>query len=96
MSDYLVLGVRSYDFVNDNGERLQGVKVTYLDTPEETSSSKGFTPMTLTAPVELWDSFSNLPAIYNFNLGFKATRAGAKPTVFLNSVKFVKDIKIPS
>lgn len=40
----VVLGVNPYDFVNDNGERLQGTSVHYFSKDKQTGSFKGHKP----------------------------------------------------
>lgn len=96
MSQYLVLGASHYDFVNrESGERLMGVKITYIDQPEEDVSKKGFIPMSISGDVELWDQLKACPAIYDFDFGMKATKVGGKPTVVLKGVKFLNEVKLP-
>ena len=93
---YLVLGASNYDFLNrDTGERLTGVKITYIDQPEDNYVKKGFTPMSVTADAELWSDIKQCPAIYDFDFGMKATKVGGKPTIVLNSVKFIKEVELP-
>lgn len=40
----VVLGVNPYDFVNDNGERLQGTSVHYFSKDKQSGSFKGHKP----------------------------------------------------
>lgn len=97
MAQFLVLGARRYDFVNqDTGERLVGVKVTYVDQPEDDSSNKGYTPMSLSTDESIWNDLTAVPGIYDFDFGMRATRAGGRPTLVLRSAKFVKEVKLPS
>lgn len=94
---YVVLGASHYDFVNkDTGERLTGVKVTYIDQPENDSSKRGYIPMSISADESLWSDLSVCPAIYDFDFGMKATKVGGKPVVVLNSLKLVKKVELPS
>lgn len=94
---YLVLGATHYDFINrDSGERLAGVKVTYVDQPENDASRRGYVPMSISADELLWDQITTCPGIYDFDFGMKATKVGGKPVVVLNDIKFVKDVKLPS
>lgn len=93
---YLVLGASNYDFVNrDTGERLAGVKITYVDQPEDDVSKKGFIPMSISGDSELWSQLKVCPGIYDFDFGMKATKVGGKPTVVLKSLKFLNEVKMP-
>lgn len=97
MAQYLVLGASRYDFINkETGERVNGLKVTYVDTPENTDTKLGFTPISISCEDNLWHSFTSVPAIYDFDFGMKATKVGGRPTVVLKSLKFVKEVKLPS
>ncbi|HBD7648646.1 TPA: hypothetical protein KK776_001673 [Campylobacter jejuni] len=94
---YLVLGATHYDFVNrESGERLTGVKVTYVDQPENDAAKRGYIPMSITADEELWDQITVCPGIYEFDFGMKATKVGGKPVVVLKDINLVKDVKLPS
>mgnify|MGYP001033811571 CR=1 FL=1 len=94
---YLVLGAKHYDFVNrETGERLTGVKITYVDQPENDAANRGYVPMSITADEDLWERITVCPAIYEFDFGMKATKVGGKPVVVLNDVKLVKEVKLPS
>lgn len=97
MAKYLVLGASFYDFVNkDSGERLSGVKITYVDQPENNVAKKGYIPMSITGDPDLWESLTVCPAMYDFDFGMKATKVGGKPTVVLNSVKFLEEVELPA
>lgn len=90
---YLVLGVKKYDFQPDRGERLSGVKVTYVDQSENTPTHKGFPVMTVSGPVELFDQFSNLPGLYDLNFRQRPNSKG-QPVLVLSSAKFINSVNI--
>ena len=46
MSKHLILSKKTYDFTNNDGERVQGLKLSYLnDKPSVRDNEEGFTPM---------------------------------------------------
>lgn len=93
---YLVLGASHYDFISQqSNERLAGVKITYIDQPDDDASKKGFIPMSVSGDADLWEQIKICPGIYDFDFGMKATKVGGKPTVVLKNVKFIQEIKMP-
>lgn len=96
MPKFLILGARSYDFVNqETGERISGVKITYVDQPENDAINKGYTPMSVSADETLWNDLTSVPGIYDFDFGMKATKVGGAPKLVLHSVKLLKEVSLP-
>ena len=93
MAEYIILGVRRYGFRNDRGELVEGIKMTYLDTPEQGDNAKGYTPLTITAPIELWRDFEVVPGFYDVDFRQRPDSRG-KPVLVLDSVKFKKPVQI--
>lgn len=97
MAQFLVLGARHYDFVNqDSGERLVGVKLTYVDQPEYDAANKGYIPMSVSTDESIWADLTAVPGIYDFDFGMKATKVGGAPKLVLRSVKLLEEVKLPS
>lgn len=97
MAQCLVLCARHYDFVNqESGERLTGVKITYVDQPDYDASNRGYTPMSISADESLWADLTKVPGIYDFDFGMKATKVGAKPTLVLRAATLVKEVQLPA
>jgi hypothetical protein len=97
MSKFFVLYVRQYDFTEDSGKRVQGLKMTYLDEPvENTSMAKGRPPMTITSSdISLWSSFSSVPGYYDLEFTMRPDSKG-KPTLGLRTARLLSDEKARS
>lgn len=89
MSKHIVTGIRPYDFVNKEGERLQGVKVFYLsDHAEDEPNAKGYFPLNLTLTGDHVSKFTEVPGVYELEFNYKPDKYG-KPQATLYDVKFV-------
>ena len=87
MERILILGASRYDFTDRDGRRVAGVKVNYLVPPDEALSGpdrRGMEPIGLTAAPDVWESLSELPAVYNADFK-QRPGAGGKPTLTLVS-----------
>lgn len=92
MAKYLVLGASRYDFVNDRKEQISGAKVIYIDQPEVGPNRKGYVPLNVPAEsVFVFDSFVQLPGIYNLDFRMRADGKG-KPTLVLTSAEFIEPV----
>lgn len=90
MSKHLVTGVRSFNFVNDDGEKIQGVTVHYLDNENENSEySKGHTSLNLTMIGDHLDKFKQMPGVYDLNFRQDRDKRG-RPVLRLQDATFVK------
>lgn len=85
---YLVLHVRPYDFEADDGRRIAGASVTYLDLdsgatgPASARDELGYAPLTIAAPERVARDFSNVPGIYQLHFHHRRGKGG-KPTLAL-------------
>lgn len=91
---FLILSVKKYDFTNPDGERINGVKVTYCDEPTYNKDTKGFNPMNITAPIDSWGFFDKVPALYDIDFTLKPDNKGKASLVF-KAAKFLKEVTIP-
>lgn len=87
---FLVLNAKRYSFANDNGEKVEGTTLQYLD-PEEVVTEEnrcGVEVMTITAPLDFYEQLTQVPGLYD--LGFKQ-RPGknGRPTLTVTSARFV-------
>ena len=91
----LVIHVSRYSFSNDRGERVEGVKVTYL--PEEADAepdSRGYKPITVTSQdYTLFNSFPSVPGLYDMRFRQRAGKDG-KPTLELRSADLVAPVSL--
>lgn len=96
MTKHLVTGVRPYDFVNkDNGERLQGVKVFYLDNhAEDEPGARGYFPLNISIPGDHANKFKEVPGVYDLDFKYSPDKYG-KPIIKLQNATFVQAAKLP-
>ncbi len=81
MERVLVLEARRLDFTGSDGRRVEGVKVTYITQDRDVAPDrKGYPPLTINAPSELWFSFGELPSFYNCEFR-QRPGANGKPTL---------------
>lgn len=97
MSKHLVVGIRPYDFIQqDTNERLQGVKVFYLDNHiEDTPDVKGCFPLNITLVGNHAEKFKEVPGIYDLDFKSSPDKYG-KPVIKLHDAKFVQAVKLPT
>lgn len=95
MTKHLVTGVKPYDFVDDNGQRLQGVKIYYLDNYlENDSRAKGYFPLNLSLLGDHAHKFESVPGVYNLEFKMSPDKFG-KPQIKLHDVSFVDSVELP-
>lgn len=97
MGKHIVTGIKPYDFVDQDGQRLQGVKVYYLDNDaEDTKGAKGFFPLNLSITGgDHGSKFSAVPGVYDLDFKQVSDKYG-KPVLRLRNVEFVKPITLPA
>lgn len=87
---FLVLNAKRYSFANDDGEKVEGTTLQYLEPAELVAEEnrRGAEVMTITAPVEFYDQLPTLPGLYD--LGFRQ-RPGknGRPTLTVTSARFL-------
>lgn len=85
--EILVLGVKKYDFVTEDGEKVQGTKVYFYDEEGEESDSdkvKGYIPATRWfSGFEKYDQFQSnkLPGKYEMEYDIRISEKGIKLVV---------------
>lgn len=92
MSKVMVVGLKSYSFENDQKQRVEGARVSYL-TPIESNKSNevGYLPLQVTIPVNMISSFSEVPGIYDVNFDMVPGRNN-KPEIAITGFDFVKSV----
>lgn len=94
MSKHIVTGIRPFDFANDNGEKVEGVTVFYLDTYNENSEyGKGQTALNLTLIGKHLSKFEQLPGVYDMDFRQARDQKG-RPTLRLQDVTFVEPFNL--
>jgi len=90
MSKHIVTGVRPFNFLNDAGEKVQGITVHYLDTVNENSEyGKGHAALNLTMIGEHESKFKQIPGIYELDFRQARDQKG-RPVLKLQEVVFHK------
>lgn len=93
--EILVLGVKKYRFANEQGEKVEGTQVTYVegfDYPFEEQNMRGVFPMTVTNRSEdFYDKFKEVPAYYNVVFRQKPDRQG-KPVPVPVDAKYSRSL----
>jgi len=96
--EIIVLGVKRYGFTNDDGERIEGTQVVYVEDLEytfEEANMRGIFPMTVVNNSDkFFDKFSTLPGIYNVIFKQKPDKRGRPVTVPVDA-KFVRAYNQP-
>lgn len=91
MSEHTVLFARRYEFTSpETGQILSGVKITYLDQPDNTKDSKGLPVLTISAPLEFWHDLRAVPGKYELGFRHKMDSKTNKPVVILTDLTYVE------
>lgn len=80
--EVVVLGVRKYDFVSEDGEKVEGTRVYFFDEDREVSNDiKGYVPSKRWFPgFEKFEQFQNneLPGKYEMEYDIRISETGLK------------------
>ncbi len=93
MSKVIVLGhSKPYDFKQDNGDRLQGVKISYINSkPSVKDGEVGFTPIQVTVNPSVLGDLKELPGLYDVSFEMVAGRNN-KPEIAVTGFDFIKAV----
>ncbi len=81
--NYLVLNVREYSFKADDGKRVEGATVTYIDpTSEPSEGEKGFAPLSISATLDQSRTFTAVPGYYDMSFGQRRGAKGRPQIIF--------------
>jgi len=92
IKEYVVLSARSYDFENDRRERVQGVKLSYINPNVKQEGVQGFEPMLATVPIDFKQYLEQLPGRYRMQFEI-VTGPKNKPQLQLNGLEFVSPVE---
>ena len=97
---YLILGIRKYQFNNDEGETIRGIGINYVDPSLSAESmdfrgnSKGFIPLKInTSNYEMFSKFEKVPGYYYMKFTQRPGAQG-KPQIVLQDVEFTDEIEL--
>jgi len=90
MEEYLVLGYKSYDFDNKEGERIAGNNVYYLDLmmADYDANVKGSIPLNTSCTPLVKEQLKVLPGFYKLDFRQKPGAKG-KATLVLANAEFM-------
>lgn len=97
MSNYLVLSANPYDFENSQGERISGVKLSYIDSVASVRGrDMGHPPTVMSVDLSFMSKLEgNVPGIFELDFGQVAI-PGKKPNLILKDVRAVSPVDIAS
>lgn len=94
MQQYLVLGVRSYRFADQNtGQMIEGITVHYCDHSDVTPAGQGYgmQPMKISAPMNILKKFEKAPGIFKLDFVMRPGHKG-QPQLRLADAEFIKPL----
>lgn len=92
---FLVLNAKRYSFSNDDGEKVEGTTLQYLEPGELVAEEnrRGAEVLTITAPVDFFDQLSTLPGLYDLNFRQRPGKNG-RPTLTVTSARFLSSSEL--
>ena len=87
--EVLVLSLKSYDFKNDDGERVSGNKLYYI-VEDDIEGVVGYAPMVVNLPTT--EGIGAIPGIYNIDFTMKTGRNN-KPELVVKSITHKSNVK---
>lgn len=95
---FLVLHVRPYDFESDDGRRISGASVTYLDLsdgpiPSQGPDERGVAPLTITTTVDAAQGIVQAPGLYDLRFTQRRGKAG-RPVLTLADAQLVRQVNL--
>ncbi len=92
MQECLLLSARRYDFKDDDGRRIEGVTLTYLTgEADQESDRRGFSPLSIPAPVDIWHELQAVPGYYHVNFRQRPGKGG-RPTLQAVGLEFIAPV----
>lgn len=88
----LVVGVKTYSFQNEQGQKIEGARVSYLTNIQSTKSNEvGFLPMQTSVPLNMINQVSVVPGIYDIKFDMVPGRNN-KPEVVVSGFEFLNQV----
>jgi len=91
MAKYIVLSAKPYDFVNDRQERVQGLKLSYINPKAKQENVMGFEPILASVPVEFEKSLVEVPGAYNMEFEV-VTGSKNRAQLQLTEIEFIEAV----
>jgi len=94
MEQCIILAARRYDFKDDTGKHVEGITLTYItDFVEVEGDTRGCQPLSVTAPILVWSSLTQVPGVYDLDFRQRPGPKG-KPTLQLCKLNFVAPVEL--
>lgn len=94
MSKVIVTGLKTYSFKKDDGQVLEGVKVSYIAREmAKGQNEKGYLPLQSSLNLQCLNDFKEIPGVYDVNYDMVPGK-GNKPTLAITGFNFVKGIDL--
>lgn len=94
MEPCLILSARRYAFDTDDGQHREGITLTYLtEDCQDEGNARGSFPMSVSAPVDLWDQLQQLPGFYDVDFRQRPGPKG-KPTLTACNVRYRQSLSL--
>lgn len=88
----LVVGVKTYSFQNDQGQKIEGAKVSYLTSVASTKNNEvGYLPMQVSIPLTMVGQVKNVPALYDVKFDMVPGR-NSKPEVIVSGFEYLNEV----
>lgn len=63
MAKYTVIGIKGYDFKDDEGKQKTGATLYYLDEPLEQGLMRGYIPFTVSVGIDIVKEIKEFPCV---------------------------------
>lgn len=92
MNKCIILGTKSYSFTNDDGQVVEGAKISYiLENKSTKNNEKGFLPLQTTVKLETLDSVKVVPGLYDIAFGMVPGKNN-KPQLDITGFTLIKEV----
>ena len=92
MAKYLVIGLQSFNFKDENGREIKGNSIYFLDKSDR-EGYRGLKTGKISIPDGLVKEFNVLPGLYDLEFSVRIG-AGGKTVATVGSVKFISEVNI--
>lgn len=93
MIKVIVTGYKTYSFKNDNDEKVEGIKVSFLGERARGLTETGYLPLQSSLKVDMLSRFKEVPGLYDAKYEMIPGK-GNKPTLALTDFEFIKPVDL--
>ena len=92
MAKFMVIGLQSFNFKDENGREIKGNTIYYMDK-SNSESYRGLKVGKIPIPDDLVKEFNVLPGLYDLEFSVRVG-AGGKSIATICGVKFIAEVNI--